>query len=49
MSEFSDASEEIKKMPKIQELLDNTENEVCNHYVILNKSKTLSHNIDPTV
>jgi hypothetical protein len=49
MSEFSDASEEIKEMLEIQEFFDNTETEVCNHYIILNKSETLSqHTTDPT-
>jgi hypothetical protein len=40
MSEFSDSSENIKEMHEMQEFLDNMETEVCNHYVILNKSET---------
>jgi hypothetical protein len=40
MSEFSDASDDIKEMPEMQELLDNMETDVCNHYIILNKSET---------
>jgi hypothetical protein len=39
MSEFSDASDDIKKMPEMQEFLDNIETEVCNHYVILKNPK----------
>jgi hypothetical protein len=38
MSEYLDASDDIEEMPEMQEFLDNMENEVCNHYVILNKS-----------
>jgi hypothetical protein len=49
MSEFSDESDGIKEMPEMQEFLDNMETEVCNHYVILNKSETRSHTTDPTV
>jgi hypothetical protein len=32
MSEFSDASDNIKKMPEMQEFLGIMETEVCNHY-----------------
>jgi hypothetical protein len=32
MSEFSDVSDNVKKMPEMQEFLDNMETEVCNHY-----------------
>jgi hypothetical protein len=39
-SEFSDASDNIEEMPEMQEFLDNMETEVCNHYVIPNKSET---------
>jgi hypothetical protein len=49
MSEFSCASDNIKDMPEMQEFLDNMETEVCNHYVILNKSEAQSHTTDPTV
>jgi hypothetical protein len=49
MSEFSDASDDIIEMPETQESLDNMETEVCNHYVILNKSKIQSHTTDATV
>jgi hypothetical protein len=49
MSEFSDAPDNIKKMPEMQEFLDNMETEVYNHYVILNKSETQSHTTDHTV
>jgi hypothetical protein len=49
VSEFSYASDNIKEMPEIQEFLDNMETEVCNHFVILNKSETWSHTPDPTV
>jgi hypothetical protein len=49
MSEFSDASDDIKEIPKMQELLDNMETQVCNHYVILNKSETGFHTTDPKV
>jgi hypothetical protein len=49
MSEFSDASDNIKEMPEMQEFLDNMETEVTNHYVILNKSETQSHIPDPKV
>jgi hypothetical protein len=48
-SEFSDVSNNIKEMPEMQEFLNNMETEVCNHYVILNKSEFQSHNTDPTV
>jgi hypothetical protein len=40
MSEFSDASDNIKEMPEINESLDNMKTEVCNHFIILNKSET---------
>jgi hypothetical protein len=40
MFEFSDASDDIKEMPEMQGFLDNMETEVCDHYVILNKSET---------
>jgi hypothetical protein len=49
ISKFSDASDNIKETPEIREFLDNMETEVCNHYVILNKSKAQSHTTDPTV
>jgi hypothetical protein len=49
MSEFSDAFDDIKEMPEMQEFLDNMENGLCNYYVILNKSKTQSHTTDPSV
>jgi hypothetical protein len=49
MSEISDASDDMKEMPEMQEFLDNMETELCNHYVILNKSETQSHTTDPTV
>jgi hypothetical protein len=38
----------MKEMPEMQEFLDNMETEVCNHYIILNKSETGSHTTDPT-
>jgi hypothetical protein len=31
ISEFSDASDNIKQMPEMQEVLDNMETKVCNH------------------
>jgi hypothetical protein len=49
MSEFSDSSDNIKEMPEMQELLDDKETEVCDNYVILNKSETQCHTTDPTV
>jgi hypothetical protein len=49
MSKFSDASDNLREMPEMQEFLDNMETEVCNHYVTLNKSKTQSHTTDHTV
>jgi hypothetical protein len=36
----------IKEMSEMQEFLDNMEIEDHNHYVILNKSKTVSHTLD---
>ena len=35
-------------MPKCQ-ILESIETEVCNHYVILHKSETRSHNTESTV
>jgi hypothetical protein len=49
MSEFSDASDNMKEMPEMQDFLDNMETEVRNHYVIQNKSEAQSHTIDPKV
>jgi hypothetical protein len=40
ISGFSDAFDNIKEMPEMQEFLDNMETEVCNNYIIQNKSKT---------
>jgi hypothetical protein len=47
MSEFSDASDNMKDIPEMQEFLDDMETEVCSYYVILNKSETKSHTTDP--
>jgi hypothetical protein len=49
MPKYSDASDNIKEMPETQEFLDKIETEVCNQYVILNKSETQSLTIDPTI
>jgi hypothetical protein len=49
MSEFSDVSVKVNEIHQMQEFLDNMETEVCNHYVILNKSKTQSHTTNLTV
>jgi hypothetical protein len=49
MCDFLDAYDNIKEMPEMQEFLDNKETEVCNHHVILNKSKIQSHTNDPTL
>jgi hypothetical protein len=49
MSKFLDASDNIKEMPDMKEFLDNMETEVCDDYVIQNKSETQSHATDPTI
>ena len=49
MSDFSDASNNLNEMPEMQEILEKMETEICNHYVILNKTETRSHPTESTV
>ena len=49
MSDILDASNNLNVIPEMQEFLENMETEECNHYVILNKSETISHTTESTV
>jgi hypothetical protein len=40
MSDFLDASNNLNEIPVIQKFVENMHSEVCNHYVILSKTKT---------
>jgi hypothetical protein len=49
MSNILDATNDVNEMPETNEFLENMETEVCNHYIILNKSGTQVSTTESTV